>query len=663
MIELYIDNQPAIIKSGTSIKLTRENPYFTSSGDYTLDVVLPLAGCVENLKIFGALHRPEMVLNNLAGRHYSMELITDLCTLSGHAVITSITQEEVKLQLVAGRSAFDKAIEDTDVYIDRMDLGLAWDTFQDRLPYSILNSADETDVCSKDHDPFEYMPNYIQSLFANPAYGEEAIRMVRGQWPRTDCVCFPIYSTETDTVCNELSLDSVNGVVWLPRAQMLDGLHAYYTPCAPQPYLLDVVRRVITAAGYTPDLSAFVDSGSFIAKLIVANVRCTNRINQMLPHWTLREFVEAVQNATGTVFVLEGRTVRLETRADWYSNTQPIELDPTDEHTVELDADEEAQQRTSSAGNVGYDFASTDTQLVLPDEVWEYATIERHYTLDGINLSASNLAEDESKKSRLLYTNLTDGRAYAYLHKADDPDTYVLRQLNHYGPLIRNEEARDNVTKLKLVPAQMMVYSMPYPDRMQGKVYDTPVSGIDNCIPVLASPVSHMAGKEGYSIDLAVNNTESTETQTDYEGSKQDVLPLAYWDGTTTCYRPGKYTAGEPDSAIPLAVGMTYIPHETEGHRIQLPHLMMSANLPPEGPFRLCHGSGSPANTLSSLFSGVASIDTRTEHEFSFREAVADPQRPYLIRGRLYACSKLELTITAHGVDPLKKGYFYEISS
>ena len=82
MIELYIDNQPAIIKSGTSIKLTRENPYFTSSGDYTLDVVLPLAGCVENLKIFGALHRPEMVLNNLAGRHYNMELITDLCTLS-----------------------------------------------------------------------------------------------------------------------------------------------------------------------------------------------------------------------------------------------------------------------------------------------------------------------------------------------------------------------------------------------------------------------------------------------------------------------------------------------------------------------------------------------------------------------------------------------------
>ena len=35
MIALYINDKPAIIKSGTSIKLTRENPFFTSAGDYT----------------------------------------------------------------------------------------------------------------------------------------------------------------------------------------------------------------------------------------------------------------------------------------------------------------------------------------------------------------------------------------------------------------------------------------------------------------------------------------------------------------------------------------------------------------------------------------------------------------------------------------------------
>mgnify|MGYP003294159339 CR=1 FL=1 len=56
MINLYIDNKQVIIKNGTSIKLTRENPFFTGSGDYTLDVTLPLAGCKQNLEVFGMLH-------------------------------------------------------------------------------------------------------------------------------------------------------------------------------------------------------------------------------------------------------------------------------------------------------------------------------------------------------------------------------------------------------------------------------------------------------------------------------------------------------------------------------------------------------------------------------------------------------------------------------
>ena len=50
MIALYINDKPAIIKSGTSNKLTRENQFFTSAGDYTLDVVLPLSSCMKTCK-------------------------------------------------------------------------------------------------------------------------------------------------------------------------------------------------------------------------------------------------------------------------------------------------------------------------------------------------------------------------------------------------------------------------------------------------------------------------------------------------------------------------------------------------------------------------------------------------------------------------------------
>ena len=47
----------------------------------------------------------------------------------GYAQITHITDTEVKVQLVAGRSSFRHAIEDSAVYVDELDLGNAWDIF------------------------------------------------------------------------------------------------------------------------------------------------------------------------------------------------------------------------------------------------------------------------------------------------------------------------------------------------------------------------------------------------------------------------------------------------------------------------------------------------------------------------------------------------------
>lgn len=53
MIKLIIDGKEAVIKAGTSFKLTRMNPYFEDQGDFTFEVQLPLDGCAENLAILG----------------------------------------------------------------------------------------------------------------------------------------------------------------------------------------------------------------------------------------------------------------------------------------------------------------------------------------------------------------------------------------------------------------------------------------------------------------------------------------------------------------------------------------------------------------------------------------------------------------------------------
>lgn len=51
--------------SGSGFKLTRENPYFTSSESYTLDVTLPM-GIVENIQFIGSIHRMDITKRPLS---------------------------------------------------------------------------------------------------------------------------------------------------------------------------------------------------------------------------------------------------------------------------------------------------------------------------------------------------------------------------------------------------------------------------------------------------------------------------------------------------------------------------------------------------------------------------------------------------------------------
>lgn len=55
---LYLNNTQVYPDSSQSIKLIRENPYFTESESYTLEVNLPMS-ILENRRFFGNIHRIE----------------------------------------------------------------------------------------------------------------------------------------------------------------------------------------------------------------------------------------------------------------------------------------------------------------------------------------------------------------------------------------------------------------------------------------------------------------------------------------------------------------------------------------------------------------------------------------------------------------------------
>jgi len=91
-------------------------------------VSFPLAGCKENRRIFGAVHRPEASRKALLKRSFTFALTAGTFALSGRAAVTSVSQEEIKLQLLAGKSAFNFDSTNTDngeeVYIDELPLGI-----------------------------------------------------------------------------------------------------------------------------------------------------------------------------------------------------------------------------------------------------------------------------------------------------------------------------------------------------------------------------------------------------------------------------------------------------------------------------------------------------------------------------------------------------------
>ena len=122
MTVLTLNGTQVFPAGNQTIKLTRENPYFTQSESYTLDVTLPM-DIMENRQFFGSIHRLE----------HSKRLSTMTCLLtvnnkpllSGTAKVTQVSELEVKVQLMGGRSEINLLSSESKTYIDEMDFSVS----------------------------------------------------------------------------------------------------------------------------------------------------------------------------------------------------------------------------------------------------------------------------------------------------------------------------------------------------------------------------------------------------------------------------------------------------------------------------------------------------------------------------------------------------------
>lgn len=654
MLQILIDSHPIVLKDGTQIKLTRENPYFTSAGDYTLDVVLPLAGCRENIRAIGFLHRPEISLTPQAGRRLPFTLAAAGITISGHAVVTSITEEEAKLQLIGGISD----LRNTEEKINSLPLGRAWDD----VPATHI----EDDAIGSISDSLSMAFYFFHDMVAFTGEDGKTYnidKIMHGKPQETSAVAFPIHSTADDLTANK------SGIVEKSDEQR------YYAPIsfthgsatdnaviAPQPYIIDVIRRVLQSQGRK--LVDRCSSTNPIRYTFVANSRATLEIARMLPEWTVQEFIMEVENFFGVAFLHgDGGEVLLVDRHNYYglyaltiTITQAI-----DETTADID-EEDNSRETSLSGNVDYDYDDADDILRLPDEVFE--NCEEQIDMDNYTAifnHAKGLSEEERARSRYLYTDRQTGRRYAFLNSAKAPDTYSLHEVDMFGPLIRRGD-RDIDTKLRIVPLRYdLAYSVIGDGQNPTSHVPVPVEESVDAVPVLRTPDTLLQAADNYSINEAINQQEDTEGNE--TAGAPDRLYVAYNDGSIDT-EIGKGIASDGNIFAPLPIGIPYA-RDPESGLPEIPrrYYRMAEIAPPNSLFALNDRQVNDTRTIAAHIAGGPQVDTRVVRQFTVIDRDAtDPTAIYIIRGRRYVCQKIELTLDAGGVKPEKKLYLYELN-
>lgn len=708
-MQLYIDKKPAIIKKGTSIKLTRENPAITQSGDYTLDVTLPLSGCKENLAIFGPANYRAASPKSFAGKRYDFYLNAGKIQLSGTAIVTQISEEELKLQLLAGNSElnFDNR-EGGDKYIDELDLGRAYGDEWDAAESDIAMDQTPLRTARLLHSRSPKIPNAVR-----------AEELMHGPCDKTNCVLFPIYSQADDAFANRQEYqffvhEATEGVPstitldykgyrfamktgsaymeYLPNTEPFtrqggeQGIHiSEYTYFAPQPYLCFILERVLAAIGYTLSPADNCMRQGWFSKIFVANSRETIYYRECLPHWTVEQFLTELRNAFGIILLVDGKQCKAISRTTIYNGAQCVSLAGViDEHTTDISTDENTTGSTT--GNVSFNHSDIVPKLLnIGTDPYDNMHVKRvlAITQNHINTILESGSDEEKANiynSANLYYNTNNGNRYGTFNTSEEQGekgTYVLREIDQLGPLFRTNDY-DSGTKLNIVPAFMSESIPTYRSRYDRKQVDDNDSSkylyrCDVWRPISDEPTQEEGGRDnGFFVPYLVT-ADGRATYNAPQFSLQQFLETGEGELPTTggeardimevAVNAGIYTKNfeplpEKDmpglnmfASIPYPIGCDYLPDRMNEEQYKT-----------IGTRRYFTLHGQPQSELLTTITGdTLKYDGRIVHQFSFTDHQIDPTALYLINGRRFACQKLELTIDEDGLKPLIKGYFFEL--
>ena len=623
MVQLYLKHtsgtdtgwHEVIVQANQKIKLTSENPYITESEQYTLDVSIPM-DVLQNRLFFQNMQRM-----NVRKRKELLDCrleVNGKKVIFGTAKLRSVTEDTVKVQLVAGRSEINLKSEEQQLYIDEMELGRI-------IPDS--EGYQEYDIHGRPHTYYRRIALFVdyKGEISHPTIlrrtnlaSEEDTdhdETPHNYWKRWPFTIHPTWDTTKSEPRNFFSVGNSDP--------------DFHSGLAIQPNLVYVLNAVFSKMGYEIVANCLWSNPWLF--LHIASAFPNAHIAKALPHWTVKEFLQQIEQLFCCTFFVdqEKRTVEILFKKSYFHNQERTEIAPLEEYSAEMSEESEAD---IFSGNIEYDKGnSPDGKSCLSEDIRDVIARKEYESTE--EMAQDFAIMENSEKVKYIYTCSVGGDWYCR--------NGVLARVDWFKPLFRAEG--DKKIELKICPAaimdsekanewnegpqRMIVMENPNESKADYWCYDAKriryfgtALGSDEVVP------------EG-SAQAIIESGEATNTQ------NPDRMELFFNDEIS---RPGQ---GKGDA---------YLEPFTDG-TIQEGHRWWSLSFYDEG--------------NSTLYLGQHHFGKRlynSDVKFCFKfmsDNIPNTRSIFIANSKKYICEKIETDIDDEGINKLMTGYFFELES
>lgn len=679
MIQIFINNQEAVPSLTSTIKLTRQNQFLKEVEGFTYDITFPMCHAA-NRRILGNLQRMDVRKTGVS--FDSVRLVADnVEIISGTGIVTSVTQDEVKLQIKTG-TATTGSRRYPDVFYEHFTTEISGE-------YGLLSFGG---LLSKDFDGTQQMyPFYLRELGLSgtlsdwfpdlPSLTKYGVFGTIGQ-----CIYPVVYSSTGDCFYNTPGMyRSTSGypqyTIDLSSVMMCNPL-----PCW---NLLYIVRTAIEQlTGYTPSGDIFTDSFAtnlyFTRPYDPAGNTAFPKPSDQLPRWSVATLLEHLRNLFNLQYTIDptAKTIVFCGASTSASDTGDVQaFEPLDEFSTDYDEDGLAYL---SATNVAYDLENDNDSryfYVLTDDLRASFPIQEYASAAAIKTAAAAMTADTRRR-----TIFHAPKGYYFYHvDIDDSGVETNEQLRRcaiFTPIIRDEDS-DTKTELSFVPAGWSEQDVPqyhYFTRPGGswtvaclyRRMGVATLGDSFTEPSTAATVQNVIEGEADATTSLEESTDSVSLFLLGQASATTSLTSKKWtdSGNYAWYR--SQLEKMCDLSHFYMTGYAYVdgPLLTEGTYAAPP--FSAAVLSEMGKDSLALTSTPATNYIGRYHEAIAGqagsetlalVDTHTKVCIKFRaDTIPVATKPFVFNGKKYICEKIEVEIKDGAVQPVKTGYFYEVT-